>query len=88
MRWAALHTMRTVPSPPTAVATTQATPRRRRGYSIRFRTERHTLTECCLYAHSHEEARHLAMELHPHLRHHPNQIDLIWCHERDSAHHP
>lgn len=87
MRRAALHTMRTVPSPPAVVATTQATPRRRRGYSIRFRTERHTLTECCLYAHSHEEARHLAMELHPHLRHHPNQIDLIWCHERDSAHH-
>ncbi|NDG22486.1 MAG: hypothetical protein EB126_01690 [Synechococcaceae bacterium WBB_10_009] len=59
------------------MATTQATPRRRRGYSIRFRTERHTLTECCLYAHSHEEARHLAMELHPHLRRHPRRLRLV-----------
>ncbi len=71
----------------TVVAPTSGTQRLRRAYSIRFRNERHALAECCIYAASHEEARHLAMELHPHLRHHPNQIDLIWCHERDSAQH-
>lgn len=70
------------------VAPLSATHRERKAYSIRYRNERHTLAECCLYAASHEEARHLAMELHPHLRHHPNQIDLIWCHEHNSTQRP